>query len=953
MPKRVSLAVALAATTTLATALATTQGAQASGPEPRPSPRAQSNPSTDTHASLDLRRGTSAADQRQLDRASMRLKARPAVQALTRSLGAQSIVDIDPVTATPREVSRLDGTLTGPSNAKAKDIALGYLKAHSDVFGLSAADLSRLSLARDYVDIEGIHHLSFVQTASGLTLFGNGVKANVAKDGRLINVTGSPVRSLAAPAAVARPISAAAAVEAAKKGAGEKVLTQGLRDTTKQVLFATPGGVRRAVQTVTMSGAKPALSVVDSATGRVLFRSYLSADLAADSPVVPSAARQGHTADVYDNYPGAPGAGGQAKTVNLTQRGWLAANAVKLSGNNVHTYIDINDDDVANAGEEIRPGARSYRFPLTRTYVPDQPCKAYVCTWKPNTPFSWTTNANRSSAQNFYLINLWHDYLQAAPIGFTEAAGNFQLVNKTGQGKGGDPVLDQNLDGANTNKGLPDLYHIDNANFATPPDGQSPTMQMYLWHAPGYTFAQDPFIAAMGSDEADIVFHEYTHGLSHRLVVDSNNNPALDSVQGGSMGEAWSDWYALDYLVNKGFVKDTAKPGEVQEGRYVTAGAGIRSESTDCPVGSKVAACPGTSGTEKGGYTYGDFGRIFDATGDVHAAGEIWTQTLWDLRTAVGAKRAESIVTRGMELSPTYPSYLDMRNAILQADIAAHRGADVKAIWKVFAKRGMGFFAATTSGDDLHPIEDFSVPPTTTQRGSLTGTVTDSMTGDGVPGAVVAFGGHASGLPGSYAATTSADGSYTIPGIIPGTYPDVMAGGGGYDQQVTTLNIGRGVNTRDWSLVRDWAASSGGAAVTAFNGPDYSLFGCGPSAIIDQSLGSGWGSDAGTPKYVVIKLPAAVDITQVAIDPSNTCGDGPEAATAGYKVETSPDGTTWTTASQGTFDASNLGHLNPLTPTAGASGVRYVRYTMVDPQGGPAVPFLDSSEVAVYGAPSS
>ncbi len=126
-------------------------------------------------------------------------------------------------------------------------------------------------------------------------------------------------------------------------------------------------------------------------------------------------------------------------------------------------------------------------------------------------------------------------------------------MNTSGSGKGGDPVLDEPLDGADTANGLPDGQHIDNANFDTPPDGQSPRMQMYLFHQPfaGYPNG-DPFIASAGSDEADIVYHEYTHGLSHRLVVDANNVPALDSQQGASMGEAWSDWYAADYPRRRG-----------------------------------------------------------------------------------------------------------------------------------------------------------------------------------------------------------------------------------------------------------------------------------------------------------------------------------------------------------------------------------------------------------------
>ena len=103
--------------------------------------------------------------------------------------------------------------------------------------------------------------------------------------------------------------------------------------------------------------------------------------------------------------------------------------------------------------------------------------------------------------------------------------------------------------------------------MSTPPDGQAPTMQMYLFHQPETTSAQDPFIAANGGDEADIVYHEYTHGLSNRLVVDANGISTLGNVQAGSMGEAWSDWYAMDFLVNQGQLVDTEASGELRRRR--------------------------------------------------------------------------------------------------------------------------------------------------------------------------------------------------------------------------------------------------------------------------------------------------------------------------------------------------------------------------------------------------
>ena len=131
------------------------------------------------------------------------------------------------------------------------------------------------------------------------------------------------------------------------------------------------------------------------------------------------------------------------------------------------------------------------------------------------------------------------------------------------------------LDGADTDRGMPDGNHIDNANMSTPPDGIPPTMQMYLWHIPGARRPGDwrPVRADQPARSTPRVeYHEYTHGLSNRLVIDANGNSTLNGIQAGSMGEAWSDYYAMDYLVTKGFLKDTAKAGEVFEGKYVAAG---------------------------------------------------------------------------------------------------------------------------------------------------------------------------------------------------------------------------------------------------------------------------------------------------------------------------------------------------------------------------------------------
>ncbi|GGE18381.1 T9SS-dependent M36 family metallopeptidase [Psychroflexus salis] len=73
----------------------------------------------------------------------------------------------------------------------------------------------------------------------------------------------------------------------------------------------------------------------------------------------------------------------------------------------------------------------------------------------------------------FYWNNILHDILHQ--YGFDEASGNFQATNYTGEGIGNDFVYADAQDGAG----------INNATFGTPPDGNNPSMTMYLWSPVG------------------------------------------------------------------------------------------------------------------------------------------------------------------------------------------------------------------------------------------------------------------------------------------------------------------------------------------------------------------------------------------------------------------------------------------------------------------------------------
>ncbi|CAN5724903.1 hypothetical protein BH18ACT15_BH18ACT15_12060 [soil metagenome] len=906
---------------------------------------------------------TSGGAGRALRQRDADLAAKPSVgiAKLRRSLGAEGVIDLDPLTGTPRVVGRVDGFLTRSSGASASSVALGYVRSHDSVFGLSGRAVSKLKQVRNYVDVEGTHHLSWTQTVNGVPLFGNGLRANVTRNGRLINVLGSPVSGLGDVSTKPR-LAGSSALAAARADVGGRPSTP--LDRASLVLFQTLGGTHLGWQTIIMSSPTAYLHVIDAQTGRILYRKSLTDDA---------------NGRVFEYWPGAT-RGGVQRTVSFNKQGWLAPNQrSRLIGNNTYVWSDVNDDNAPQSSENV-PAAtdRSWSYRLRPFHTPagGPSCtKTFKCSWNPNKSRSWTANRKQNATQVFYYVNKFHDHLAARPIGFTEAAGNFEQVNSSGQGKGGDSVLAQPDDGANLDNGLPDGGHVDNANMATPPDGISPIMQMYLFHQP-HSGNADPFLASNGGDEADVVYHEYTHGLSNRLVVDANGISTLNGAQAGAMGEAWSDWYALDFLNNLGFQPDPPRAGNVLVGRYVSKNARlIRTQALDCPVWARASRCPGTSLVGPGGYTYADFGKIIGQP-EVHVDGEIWGETLWDIRSALGSRLTEKLVTRAMELAPANPSFLDMRNAILQADVVTNGGRAHNRLWRLFAHRGMGYFAATIDGGDTHPFADFRLPPRPgTPKGSFSGRVVDKNNGNPIAGAQVFFGGHASGFPGANLAdTTNAGGRFVIRGIFVGRYRDVVIFAPGYDRIIRTQTIRAGANSAGvFRLRRDWASALKGGRIIRFNGPDFSAFGCGPINAIDQSFSQGWGSTsdlspsgqptARTPKFIVVRLPQAVDVSAFAVDPSNTCGDAPSAATGKFRIETSRNGDTFKTAASGTFTPDDLGKLNTVKPTGGAAGVRFVRFTMIAPQvfqipgaecPGPfsGCDFMDMTELEVYGTRS-
>jgi extracellular elastinolytic metalloproteinase len=687
---------------------------------------------------LDVRDAQRRAVRRRGD-VSLRAPSARTRSARGRLRSAGAVVDVDALTGTPRLLAGRAAPLSAPAPGDTRDVAERYLRGHLAALNLSRTDLGSLQLQRRRAVPGGAELLGYRQYADGIPSFDGGLEVLVDRTGRVASVSGAaqPGLSLSATVPTLTATQAMRAlmanvgvrreVHVASGPAGPRRATEFTSgEAAVLVAFAEGTSARLAWQLDLRAGpAAHYAALVDAASGRILYRANR----------VKSAAND---ALVWEQYPGAA-SGGAPVTRDLTP--YLTPGATDLSGPYAHAWSDLNDNDLPGAAELVgRTGTDgSFAFPFDEFTAAENPtgaCNAtHKCSWSSGVAGSWATNRAQNAVQAFYFVNRFRDHLFAAPISFRASDGNFD---------DGDRVLVNADDGASTG---PNSAHRNNATMQTPPDGTSPTMSMFLFNkSPSI-----PFRDANGGDDAAIVYHEYTHGLSSRLVTVSpaGGEQALNGPQSGGMGEGWSDFYAKDFLVGQFAGDDTAAPGEVDMGDYIdSVPHSIRSQALDCPVGAAATQCPGTPAQGSGGYTYDDFNTtsidIDTGRHEVHEVGEIWAETLWDLRAAVGSQVALAIVTQGMRISPPEPTFLDMRDAILTADRQLFPDSDHSGpIWAVFATRGMGSDAlsetqdVTVEGSKRPPAADLGVSPSPAIQGQPV-SIDASGSGD-ADGSIVAY----------------------------------------------------------------------------------------------------------------------------------------------------------------------------------------------------------------------
>lgn len=218
--------------------------------------------------------------------------------------------------------------------------------------------------------------------------------------------------------------------------------------------------------------------------------------------------------------------------------------------------------------------------------------------------------------------------------------------------------------------------------------------------------------------------------------------------------------------------------------------------------------------------------------------------------------------------------------------------------------------------------------------GGVGGYVTDADTGLGLGGATLAWNGGAS-------TTSDGSGHYLLAGLVAGTAGilDVDGPAGYAPTSVGPFALpANDLGDQSVGLHRDWAAG----APTVTDDPAPPPTGCEPTKATDNRQATGW--SASGPSALTITLPQPVAVHAVVLIPGGACGHDASAALAGYRVETSPDGATWTTAAQGTLTGAT-----PTTIATDAAGVRFVRLHALAAQD-PAATTIDLRELQVLGA---
>ncbi|PYT00861.1 MAG: hypothetical protein DMF63_06050 [Acidobacteria bacterium] len=665
-----------------------------------------------------------------------------------------------PEVITPNVASSRIEFLSPPSGEKRSEILRSFVKEYSSLIGVNSSQADSLKVAADYTNPDGnMSYAHLEQRINDVKVFRGEVKAGFTQDGRIVRVInnlapglnyeslskdfGNPVDAVRVAAQHVKQDLRPSDVARNDAESKDDFVVFGTGDsatTAEKMYFPMEPGVAVPSWRVLIYKQVAAYYViVDAASGVVLWHKNIVDDQT-QSATYDVYANPSATFNLADNpaplspYISAPvndptvGAQGALITRSSVTRigneapytfnnnGWITDGANITDGNANEAGLDLTAPDGVDAPET---GVPNRVFNSGWNPPPGNPAPGDA----PTVPA-----ARRGAViQMFYAMNLYHDELYR--YGFTEQARNFQASNFGRGGAENDRVRSEGQDSSGT----------DNANFLTPADGGRGRMQMYVWTGP--TPDRD------GTGDAEVIFHEVTHGTSNRLHGDGSGL----GNQGSMMGEGWGDWYAEALLsqasdgvagihTTGGYATQLIAAGFQANYYYgirrfpraplTTVGGPNRPACNNLPcphnplsfrhINTGCDTEIGTTATANiSAFPRGPIGTTGSCS-QVHNAGEVWSSALWEVRSimvtrlgwAAGNPRIMQLVLDGMKLAPINPTMIQERDAIIAAAAALpavpEASADVADIREGFRRRGMGFSASVQAPGAVTEAFDFA-----------------------------------------------------------------------------------------------------------------------------------------------------------------------------------------------------------------------------------------------------